>query len=115
MIKKMEGRLEIQFRGMKPNDELSVSARQWWNVIIDGISWEASPKGQLFVNRCALEWGGSTTAQIELWFADQKLVEIAQHQDPYEALQESFRAIASKVRAYHRFTGSEAGGEFYAG
>ena len=92
--------VRVRFRRMQPNDELFGSAQKWAAAIAEATLWAPSLEVEVLVDRCAPQWGASTTVHVELRIGDQRVVEAAQRQDPHEALQESFKAAAQRIREY---------------
>lgn len=94
----MEMPVRISFRGLEHREDLARAARGWIAAIAERLSRAALSDARVHVYRCGPEWGGSTTAQVEVTIDGERLVEFARHQDPGEALQSALAKIATRAR-----------------
>ncbi len=93
----MNGEVSVSFRGIERREELVRSARAWSAAISDGLP-PSSVVARVSIHRCAPEWGASTTVQVDLAIDGREITEFARCQDPHDAVQASFIAIAKRLR-----------------
>ncbi len=92
----MQDTLEIRFRGLQPMEELIRSARSWGARIGNGAR-HSRVEAQVLVDRCSPQWGGSTTVRVDFTVDGRQITEFANSEDPREALEESFTAVAKRL------------------
>jgi hypothetical protein len=94
----MKNRVKVSFRGIEPEGELVLSAQGWATVIHDGLASCRSVDMSVFIDRHALHWGGSTTVRVDVVVDGKQFSELESSQDPHEALDGSFTAVAKRLR-----------------
>lgn len=94
----MRDQVKVTFRGMERREDLVRSAQAWTAAIRDGLPRTRSLEALVFIHRCAPRWGASTTVQVDLSIDGRQITEFARSEDPYDAVQGSFVAVAQRLR-----------------
>ena len=94
----MNDQVEVTFWGIEPKEGLIRSAQSWGAAIVDGLPPAVCVEAQVLIHRCAPQWGASTTVRVELTIDGRQIVEFARCQEPHDAVEGSFTAIAKRLR-----------------
>jgi hypothetical protein len=90
--------VKVSFRGIEPSEDLTRSAQVWAAAISDGLPRMPPLEATVLIHRCAPQWGASTTVRVDLTIDGRRITEFARCQDPRDAVEGSFIAMAKRLR-----------------
>jgi hypothetical protein len=88
------GEIEVTIRGLDESGPRYAEARRRAHWIV-----QHSPAYfvRVLIDRCAPEWGGTTSVSIEVCLDQRRIVEVATRDDPDRAIEDAFDGSETRV------------------